>query len=324
MSNTFKLAIVIVNYRTGALAIDCLKSLAVPGTVPAQTRIVVVDGASGDDSVDKIKDAIRTHGWCDHVSLLSLSENRGFAYGNNRGVAHARQLYGRPQYILFLNPDTIARPGGIVPLVEFMDTHTRAGVAGSRLEDPDGSGQACAFRFPSFAAEIESEARFGPVTRLLHRWRIAPDMYDTPTLMDWVSGASMIVTTELFEQLGGFDESYFLYYEEVDFCMRAARAGWECWHVPESRIIHLVGQSTGVTVRQVRPARRPAYWFESRRRFFVTHYGRAYTALANAGWIAGHLIWRARLIVQGKASSASPYLLYDFIRHAVAPSDRRA
>jgi N-acetylglucosaminyl-diphospho-decaprenol L-rhamnosyltransferase len=316
MEADFNLAVVIVNFRTGDLVVDCLKSLMVAETVPEHTRIVVVDGASGDNSVERIAEAIETHGWDERVSLLPLDVNGGFAYGNNRGIEHAIALFGKPRYVLLLNPDTVARPGAIMPLLEFMDAHPAAGIAGSRLEDPDGTRQACAFRFPSIAAEFESEIRFGPVTRLLSRWQIAPEMSDQPSPIDWVSGACMIVRMEVLEHIGRLDESYFLYYEEVDFCIRAARANWECWHVPASRVVHLVGQATGVTVRGVRPPRRPLYWFDSRRRYFSKHHGRGYKVMADAAWIVGHVLCSARQLIQGRPTNTPPRLLRDFIRFA--------
>ena len=315
MKSEHILTVVIVNFQTADLAIDCLKSLVAPGTAPDGTRVVIVDGASGDDSVERIAGAIESHGWSEQVNLLPLAVNGGFAYGNNRGLEHAVALFGRSRYVLFLNPDTVVRPGAFIPLVEFMDAHPKAGIAGSRLEDPDGTRQACAFRFPSIAAEFEGEARLGPVTRLLGRWRIAPDMPDEPQPIDWVSGACMIVRDVLQDEIGMMDERYFLYYEEVDFSLRAARAGWQCWHVPQSRVVHLVGQATGVTVRFARPARRPAYWFESRRRYFNKHHGRFYAALADAAWVAGHILWRGRQTIEGRRGEGPPHLLSDFIRY---------
>ncbi|TCM49668.1 hypothetical protein C8J36_11235 [Rhizobium sp. PP-F2F-G48] len=309
------LAVVIVNFRTADLAIDCLASLAVPGTVPEKTRIVIVDAVSGDGSAEKIAAAIAERGWAGNVDFRALDVNGGFSYGNNRAIDHALEA-GRPDYVLLLNPDTVARPGSIRSLVSFMERHPAAGIAGSRLEDPDGTPQACAFRFPSLAADFESEVRFGPVTRLLRRWQVAPPMPDTPARIDWVSGASMLVRYDVFEEIGGLDEDYFLYYEEVDFCRRAAKAGWECWHVPASRVVHLVGQATGVTLRDRRPARRPSYWFNSRRRYYLKHHGAAYRLMADTAWVVGHVLCRMRMFLEGKRSGGPPKLLGDFIRHA--------
>ncbi|WP_234186582.1 glycosyltransferase family 2 protein [Shinella sp. NM-101] len=319
MRSSPKLLVVIVNYRTARMVSDCLAALAVPGTVPQDTQIVVVDGASGDDSTEVIPAAIRQNALSDRMSFLPLAVNGGFAYGNNRGMEHAIGRFGKPDYVLFLNPDTVPRPGGVSPLVAFMDASPRTGIAGSRLEDPDGTQQACAFRFPSPIAEFESQVRFGPMTRILERWRVVREFSEAPIRVDWVSGASMIVRMEVIDEIGGMDEDFFLYYEEVDFCRRAARRGWECWHVPESRVVHLVGQSTGVTARDRKIGRRPPYWFESRQRYYSKHHRRLYGRLADMAWIAGQSLWQARQRLQRRPAIDPPHLLRDFIRHAGVP-----
>ena len=311
-----QLAIVIVNYRTPDLVIDCLASLDGPSAMPAGSQIVVVDGCSNDGSAERIATAISEHGWSGHVTLLPLSVNGGFAYGNNRGIERVLADFGKPDYFLLLNPDTVVRPGGILPLLAFMQANPKVGIAGSLLEDPDGTPQACAFRFPSVFSEFEGQIRFGPVTRLLSRWRVAPERPKVATRMGWVSGASMMVRAQVIDDIGFMDEDYFLYYEEVDFTLRAGRAGWECWHVPESRVVHLVGQSTGVTRRGAAPARRPAYWFDSRRRYFIKNHGRGYMMLADVAWLAGQSLWRVREILERRQRSDPQYIVRDFVRHS--------
>lgn len=314
----FRLAVIIVNYRTADLVIDCLASLNQPGVMPAGTRVVVVEGGSGDGSAARLADAITANGWSERTTLLALDVNGGFAYGNNRGLERARALHGEPEYVLFLNPDTVVRPTALHELVEFMDMTPSAGIAGSLLEDPDGTPQACAFRFPSAVAELESEARIGLLSRLLHRWRVLEDVGDRPVQVGWVSGASLMIRSSVLRQIGSFDEDYFLYYEEVDLCLRATRAGWTCHHVPQSRVVHLVGRSTGVTSRNVALPRRPAYWFQSRKRYFLKHHGAAYTALADVGWVVGHLVFRAKHLLRGRSSGVPPRILGDFLRHSLA------
>jgi GT2 family glycosyltransferase len=127
----------------------------------------------------------------------------------------------------------------------------------------------------------------------------------------------MIVRREVFEAVGLFDDAYFMYFEEVDFCLRAGRAGWPCWYVPASRVVHLVGQASGVTDKAQSRKRRPAYWFESRRRYFVRNHGRVYAAVADAAWATGYALWRVRRAVQRKPDNDPAALLRDFIRHSV-------
>ena len=196
-----------------------------------------------------------------------------------------------------------------------MDAHPKAGIAGSRLEHPDGKAQQSAFRFPTVLSELEDGSRFGIVSRLLSRWVVAPPVPEAPCEVDWVAGASMIIRKAVFDAIALLDESYFMYFEEVDFCRRAKRAGWPCWYVPQSHVVHLVGQSSGVTDIKHARKRRPAYWFDSRRRFFLTHYGRARTFLADLCWTAGYAQWRVRRVLSRKPDRDPARLLSDFVRY---------
>jgi hypothetical protein len=111
---------------------------------------------------------------------------------------------------------------------------------------------------------------------------------------DWVSGASLIVRREVIEQVGLMDEGYFLYFEEVDFCRRAREAGWECWYVPDSRVMHLEGASTGINAVA---KRRGGYWYDSRRRYFVKHFGIAGLVAADVLWAIGRSMYSIRRIL---------------------------
>lgn len=312
-----RLLVVIVNYKTPGLTIDCLRSLESEVRSLPGTRVVVTDNASGDGSVEKIGAAIETEGWGDWASLMPLERNGGFAYGNNAAIRPVLQSTNPPPYFLLLNPDTIVRPGALQALVEFMDKHPEVGIAGSRLEDPDGTPQHSAFRFHTIQSELDYGLRIGLVSKVLTKWLVAPPISDQTCQTDWVAGASMIVRREVFEAVGLMDEAYFMYYEEMDFCLQARRAGWSCWYVPQSRIVHLVGQSSGVTDTK-RPAKRlPQYWFDSRRRYFLKNHGWLYAALADHSWASGFALWRLRRAIQGKPDTDPPKILNDFIRNSV-------
>ncbi len=196
-----------------------------------------------------------------------------------------------------------------------MDAHPRVGIAGSRLEHPDGTPQRSAFRFHSILGELESGMRLGLVSRLLDRKIVAPPVPQGTCPTDWVAGASMMIRRQVFKDVGLMDEGYFMYFEEVDFCLRARRAGWPCWYVPASRVIHLVGQSSGVTDVKKARKRRPAYWFESRRRFFRQNIGPMRTLLANVAWAGGYALYRLRRPLQRKPDADPQGLLWDFMRH---------
>lgn len=310
------LAIVIVNYRTPELAIACLRSLAPElGTIP-DGRVVVVDNHAGDDSPERISAAISEAGWEAWVSLMVLPDNRGFSAGNNAAIRRLLSSDAPPRWILLLNPDTVVQRGALRALLGRAEQRPRAGVVGSRLENPDGTPQPAAFRFHTVLTEIDDGLRLGPVSRLLSRWALVLPEPRQACRADWVCGASMLVRREVFEEVGLLDEGYFLYFEEVDLCLRAARAGWECWHEPRSRVVHLERRSTGVDPG-ARLRRLPPYVLESRRRYFVKNHGVAYAALADVAWIVGHLAWRARMVLQRRADRAQPGLLRDFLRHSV-------
>ncbi|HWE37748.1 MAG TPA: glycosyltransferase family 2 protein [Isosphaeraceae bacterium] len=308
------LLIVIVNYRSAALTIDCLRSLE-PQVGPAGARVVVVEGGSGDDSAEVLAAAIVGRGWSGWASVLPLEHNGGFAFANNRAIEAASRSAEAPRYVWLLNPDTVVRPGALTALVEFLEGHPEVGIAGGRLEDADGTPQHSAFRFHSVLSELEHGLRLGLTTRLLARWRAPLPLPEGPCAVDWVSGASMIVRREVFEAVGLLDEGYFMYYEETDFCLRARRAGWPCWYVPGSRVVHLVGGCSGEADPSRARRRRPAYWFHSRRRYFLNHHGRLKTTLADLAWASGYALYRLRRPIQGVPDEDPEHLLGDFIRH---------
>jgi N-acetylglucosaminyl-diphospho-decaprenol L-rhamnosyltransferase len=263
----------------------------------------------------KLRSKIDEEGWGDTVDFLPLLENRGFAGGNNAVIKPALNADNPVDYVLLLNPDTLVQPGAIKALVTFMLLRPKVGICGSRLEYPDGSTQHAARRFPGVLSEMESMLRLGPVSRVLQRWRVTEPECDQPHPTSWLPGASMMIRREVFDAIGLLDDSYFMYFEEVDFCLRAKRAGWQVWYVPESRVIHLVGQSSGVT--SARPKRRPQYWFDSRRRYFEKNHGKLVRMLADVAFATGLAGHKLRCIVSRKPDPDPPYLLRDFVRYSL-------
>lgn len=319
-----KLLVVILNYRTPALALDCLRSLEPQLRVIGDCRVSLVDGNSADDSVAQLQAAIDANGWASWIDFRSLSVNGGFAYGNNRGIEPYLASAHPPEFVLLLNPDTVARDGAISALVTHMEANRDVGIAGSRLEDPDGTPQRSAFRFSGVASEIDHGRGFAPFSRLLRRWQVAPPVVDEPIDVDCVAGASMIVRRELFASIGLLDEEYFLYYEEVDFCLRAQRAGFVCQYVPASHVVHLVGQASGVTGKSDAMRRRPAYWFESRRRYYTKNYGVLYTALTNAAFAVSLGLYRIRRALLRSPDTFPSHLWRDHVRYSVLRRRRAA
>lgn len=312
--------IVIVNYRTAVLVVDCLRSLAPEVDAAARrfgpVELVVTDNASGDGSPDVLETAIASRGWGQWAHVRRLPRNGGFAYGNNEGIRPALKGPNRPDVVWLLNPDTLVREGALTNMLAFLRDHPNVGIAGSRLEEPDGAVQRSAFRFPGVASELETGLRLGIVSKLLSRRLVAPPPPDRARPTDWVSGASMFVRRGVFESVGLLDDGYFMYYEELDFCRRARRAGWPTWYVPQSRVVHLVGQASGLNAAQQNKRRAP-YWFEARRRYFLKHLGRTRTLLADTAFMAGFATWRLRRRVQRKPDGDPERFLSDFARHSV-------
>ena len=321
MSNVMsKVLVAIVNYRTGDLVADCLRSLAPEvgsvgsvGSADFDAEVVVVDNAGGDDSPERLERLIREEGWS-WASVRRLPRNGGFAYGNNEAVRPSLESGDPPDFVWLLNPDTIVRPGGLGELVKFMRDRPAAGLAGSRLEDPDGTPQRSAFRFFGVASELENALRLGLFTRLVKNRIVAPPVPSAAEKVQWLSGASLFVRREVYEKIGYMDERFFMYFEETDFCRRSHDAGFEAWYVPASRVVHLVGQASGIAVVN-KP--RPRYWFESRRRYLLKHLGRGRAALADAAWMAGFASWRARRVLQRKPDPDPRGMLSDFARNSV-------
>jgi N-acetylglucosaminyl-diphospho-decaprenol L-rhamnosyltransferase len=291
----------------------------------------VVDNGSGDGSAHKLAQAITREGWHAWASVLPLERNGGFASGCNAGIRGALAAPEKVHYVMLLNPDTVAQGGAIRTLLDFMESHPRAGVCGSRLEDVEGALQCSAHNAPSPLGELVSGARLALLSRALPRHVVSPPMQEAAHRCDWVSGASFMIRRRVLEEIGGLDEGYFLYFEEADFCARARAARWSVWCVPGSRVVHREGEATGI---RDCTRRRPGYWFDSRRRYFVKHYGVPGLLAADALWAVGRgsLALRRTLGLGRGGDGAEPHrfardLLWGDARSFVAslaPSPSRA
>src|SRR4030095_15275575 len=158
-----RVLVVIVNYKSAALTIACLRSIEPEIGKDQWIRVVVVENGSGEG--ETIEAAIQAQNWSSWASLKIAERNGGFSYGNNLGIQWALRWTQRPGYFLMINPDTEVRSGAIRALVEYMDAHPDVGIAGSSFENQDGSDWPIAFRFPSVWSQFEEGIRFGPVSR---------------------------------------------------------------------------------------------------------------------------------------------------------------
>ena len=259
--------VVIVNWNGGALVRACLESLAVAGDEPAKT-VVVVDNASVDGSADGLeRPDLR-------LTVINNSDNRGFGRACNQGAA-----LGRAPAILFLNPDTEVGPDALRIALAALASDATVGIVGAQLVDETGRVQHMCARRPTAKSLIGQE---------LHLDRLMPSRVPTHFMTEWdhaasgpvdqVMGAFLLIRRSLFERLGGFDERFHVYYEDVDLCARAWDAGFTVRHVAEATVRH-EGQGT---TRQVK-ARRLFYIGRSRILYAAKHHGSvAAAALAAA------------------------------------------
>lgn len=316
-------AVVTVNYRTADLTELCIAALAEEREALPRLRGVVVDGASGDGSADRLAKTFSRPEYVDWVEFLPMPINGGFGWANNQGI---RALLGSeppPDYIQLLNPDAEVMPGAVSSLVDYLDGNPRAAAVGSQLIDPDGTPAGSAFSFPSIRGEFSRGARTGALDRLL---RVPPISIETskPMEVDWVTGGSVMFRVEALRQVGLFDEGFFLYNEEIELMWRLRKAGWTIATEPRSRVRHVGGVATGVHDREVPgpvEPRRPAYLYRSRARFFGVTRGRTGAAGAFAAFLAGHLIWKVRRLLH--ISSGKP-VDHEFRDHVSIGRPRRS
>jgi N-acetylglucosaminyl-diphospho-decaprenol L-rhamnosyltransferase len=320
--SSLDIAVVMVTYKSAKLAINSLSSIASERLTPGlHIRAIVVDNASGD--FEEIGQAMRLNEWSSWVDLILAPKNGGFAYGNNLGIERAFGR-GNPNYFYLLNPDTEVRAGAIRSLVNFLETHPQVGIAGSGIDNPDGSEWPFAFKFPTILSEVSGGLNTGFVYRLLRRWNVAQQMARHAQPVDWVSGASMMIRSSIFATIGGLDENYFLYFEETDLCLRAKRAGFPTWYVPEGRVMHFEGQSTKIGGLRERPKRLPKYWFESRRRYFAVNHGIGRAMLIDLAAVFAYSLGFLKCLILMRTRQLIPFFVRDLIRHSVLWQRNRA
>jgi GT2 family glycosyltransferase len=279
VSDTDPTAVVIVSWNVRELLRACLTSVGA-STLPTHT--VVVDNASADASADMVRTEFPD------VTLVAAAENLGFTRGNNEGL-RVLGLLGeadsrrppQPSPVLLLNPDAELLPGALETLVAYLAEHPKVGAVGPLLLNSDGSIQSSRRRFPTLLTVLAESTPLEwhwPGNPWARRYRMADVPPDSAGPVDWVTGAAMLVRGEVLAALGGFDEGFFMYSEEVDLCRRMLSAGWQVHFVPGARVLHHEGQSSG----QVAPQRH-LYFQRSRVRYMRKHHGRLVGGLARWG-----------------------------------------
>ncbi|QUJ75221.1 glycosyltransferase family 2 protein [Sulfitobacter albidus] len=308
-----KVLCVLLNYRTPHMTLRAAEA-ALADLASIGGELVIVDNASGDGSPEIFREAVSARGWDagGRVRVIASPVNGGFGAGNNIGMRAGMSDGSAPDYLYLLNSDAFPDPGSIAALRDHLEAHPDAGFACSHIRGEDDAPHTTAFRFPSIAGEFEGAARLGVISRALAHARVPLLDLDTTRAVDWSAGASMMIRRAMIDAIGGFDERFFLYFEETDLCLRAARAGWSCWYVVQSRVVHIGSGSTGMKTA----ARMPRYWYDSRRHYFIKNHGRAYAACALLAHLAGGVIHRARCALPGARPQDPAHFLRDLIAHA--------
>jgi N-acetylglucosaminyl-diphospho-decaprenol L-rhamnosyltransferase len=280
-----ELEIVIVSYRSRELVQRCLRSLETsPPSRDARTW--VVDNASADGTVEMIESEFP------EVEVIASSSNLGFAAANNLAIRRSTA-----PYVLALNPDTSVTPGALDHMLELMDSSPRIGIAGCRLELDDGTFDHAARR--SFPTPVGALAHFTGVGRkdgapaALTQYR-APDVESGP--VDAVNGAFMLIRRETLDEIGLFDEGYWMYMEDLDLCYRVKQAGWTTWYEPAVTVIHTKGGTSG----KYRTSRLNYAFHYGMLRFYRKHYAGLRNPLLNVAVYAGI---GAKLVVSLVASA---------------------
>lgn len=252
------LSIVVVNWNVRDLLRRCLASIFAAGRPGLET--IVVDNSSSDGSLDML------HAEFPSVVLIANTANRGFPAANNQGLSVAR---GR--YAMTLNPDTEIAGDALARLIAYLDTHPDVGAIGPQLLNSDRSIQSSRRRFPTFATAVFESTWLQSIAprRVLRRFYVEDVSDDVTQEADWLTGACLVVRREVLKQVGGFDEGFFMYSEELDWCKRIKLAGWKIVYLPEAQVVHHVGKSSEQAV-----AARHINFQTSKVRYFRKHHGR--------------------------------------------------
>jgi len=296
----YQLAIVIINYKTPQMLIDCLKSL-LPELDKLNAKVVVVDNLSLDNSLQLIQQWIDENAVGGLVELHASSVNSGFSGGNNMGISALEA-----KYYLLLNSDTLVRKGAISTLLNAAINNKEAGLISPRLEWPDAIPQESCFRFHTPISQLIGSANTGFITKILQKYSVPFAVSEQPAYYDWTSFACVLIRAEVFKQIGLMDDGYFMYFEDVAFAYHAQQAGWKVLNIPDAHVVHLRGGSSPLKAQVKLGKRLPRYFYESRTRFFYQVYGRFGLLMANLFWTLGYGVSLLRALFSSSYQSNIP------------------
>ena len=258
------LSVIIVSWNVRELLKRAIQSvLDDANAAELAVEIIVTDNASRDGTVEMLRADFPD------VRVIANTKNVGFTGGNNLGL----NAISNSRYIFLLNPDTELYPGALRAMINFMDApeNARVGILGPQLLYADGSPQSSRRRFPKFSTALFESTileQWFPRNKLITAYRLLDTDNEATQDVDWVVGAAMFVRRAVYDQIGGLDERFFMYSEELDWCKRAKDASWHVVYFPQARVKHYEGKSSEQVVAQ-----RDIYFHSSKVRYFKKHHG---------------------------------------------------
>ena len=256
-------SIVLINYNGLSFLNECLNSIEQFADV-ISFEVIIVDNCSTDDSTKHIKDNFPS------ITLICSNINLGFGKANNLAVKHSHG-----EHLLFLNTDTILTEHTPQILSDYLIQHQDVGVISPRITFRDGSYQLSCGKLPNLAIEFIDKIRYGLDRKWHHVFgSLYNKQYSTIQEMGWLTGACLMMRRDVFEQIGGFDESFFMYFEDKDICKRVHEAGWKVVYYPQTSLIHLLGGSSSGVKKST-----DTYYRDSQLYYYQKHLGKFQTAV---------------------------------------------
>jgi N-acetylglucosaminyl-diphospho-decaprenol L-rhamnosyltransferase len=261
--NIVSVSIILVNYNGSSFLDECLNSIE-QFADNISFEVIIVDNCSTDDSIKHIKEKFSS------IALICSSINLGFGKANNLAVKHSHG-----EHLLFLNTDTILTEHTPQILSEYLTQHQDVGAVSPRITFRDGSYQLSCGKLPSLVTELIDKIRYGLDRKWHHAFgSLYNKQYSTTQEIGWLTGACLMIRRDVFEQIGGFDESFFMYFEDKDICKRVHEAGWKVVYYPQTSLIHLLGGSSSSVQKSTN-----TYYRDSQLYYYQKHLGKFQTAV---------------------------------------------
>lgn len=257
------LSIILVNYNGSQFLDSCLDSIKQFSNY-SKHEVIIIDNLSTDNSLEIIKAKFRS------CNMVCSQNNLGFGKANNLAVKHSHG-----EHLLFLNTDTILTEHTPQILSDYLTQHQDVGAVSPRITFRDGSYQLSGGKLPSLVTELIDKIRYGLDRKWHHIFGILYNkQYSTTQEMGWLTGACLMMRRDVFEQIGGFDESFFMYFEDKDICKRVHEAGWKVVYYPHTSLIHLLGGSSSGVKKST-----DTYYRDSQLHYYQKHLGKFQTAV---------------------------------------------